>query len=219
MKIKVCGMKFNPEAVAALEPDYMGFIFWDKSPRNLNQPLPEKLGRLISRIGVFVDAPKEYVRNKFEEHQLSGVQLHGAESPAYCRKLREELNEFSTSEVFLIKAFSVGDTFDFEHVESYLPMCDYFLFDTKGKLPGGTGRAFNWELLKRYPFDKPFFLSGGIGPDDIPKIREFLKTENAVFCHAVDLNSKFEIQAGEKDVESLKTFMDQIRRLDHQFKQ
>ena len=211
-------MKYNPEAVAALKPDYLGFIFWHKSPRNLNHPLPEKLGGLISRIGVFVDAPKEYVRKKFDEHQLSGVQLHGTESPAYCRELREELSEISTGEALLIKAFSVGDTFDFEQVEPYLTICDYFLFDTKGKLPGGTGRAFNWELLKGYPFEKPFFLSGGIGPDDVPKIREFLKTESAVFCHAVDLNSKFEIRAGEKEVRSLKTFMDEIRRLDHQLK-
>ena len=218
MKIKVCGMKYNPEAVAALKPDYLGFIFWDKSPRNLNHPLPEKLGGLISRIGVFVDAPKEYVRKKFDEHQLSGVQLHGAESPAYCRELREELSEISTGEALLIKAFSVGDTFDFKQVEPYLTICNYFLFDTKGKLPGGTGRAFNWELLKGYPFEKPFFLSGGIGPDDVPKIREFLKTESAVFCHAVDLNSKFEIRAGEKEVRSLKTFMDEIRRLDQQLK-
>jgi phosphoribosylanthranilate isomerase len=218
MKIKVCGMKYNPEAVAALRPDYLGFIFWDKSPRNLNHPLPEKLDRLIPRIGVFVNAPKENIRAKMEEHQLDGVQLHGAESPAYCQELQQELKECSTGEVILIKAFSVGDTFNFEHVEPYLAICDYFLFDTKGKLPGGTGRAFNWELLKGYPFDKPFFLSGGIGPDDIPKIREFLKTESAVFCHAVDLNSKFEIQAGEKDVRSLETFMSEIRQLDHQLK-
>ncbi|WP_445382737.1 phosphoribosylanthranilate isomerase [Robiginitalea sp. IMCC43444] len=219
MKIKVCGMKYNPEAVAALGPDYLGFIFWDKSPRNLKHPLPGKLGGLIPRIGVFVDAPKEYIRAKMEEHQLDGVQLHGAESPAYCRELLEELNECNAGKVLLIKAFSVGDTFDFGNVEPYLSLCDYFLFDTKGKLPGGTGRAFNWELLKSYPFDKPFFLSGGIGPGDIPKIREFLKTESAVFCHAVDLNSKFEIQAGEKDVQTLKKFIEEIRPLAPQLKQ
>ena len=214
MKIKVCGMKYNPEAVAALQPDYMGYIFWDKSPRNLEHPLPEKTGGGIPRIGVFVDAPQEYIRAAVAENQLDGVQLHGAESPEYCRELLLELKEASVPEIFLIKAFSVGNTFDFDRLQPYLPLCDYFLFDTKGKLPGGTGRAFDWELLTGYPFDKPYFLSGGIGADDLTKIREFLETENALFCHAIDLNSKFETKPGKKDVRLLKPFMAGVRQLD-----
>lgn len=218
MKIKVCGMKYNPEAVAALQPDYMGYIFWEKSPRNLEYPLPEKTAGTIPRIGVFVNAPKEYVQARVTENKLEGIQLHGTESPEYCQEMLLELKEANIPAVLLIKAFSVGDTFDFNKLEPYLPFCDYFLFDTKGKLPGGTGRSFDWELLKGYPFDKPYFLSGGIGGDDLPKIREFLETENAVLCHAIDLNSKFEIQPGEKDIRLLKPFIADVRRIDHPHK-
>jgi phosphoribosylanthranilate isomerase len=154
-------------------------------------------------VGVFVDEKVEYISGKIAKHKLSVVQLHGYESPETCRLLK-------TTNVKVIKVFSIKDTFDFSVLTPYEDVCDYYLFDTKGKLPGGNGYAFNWEILKDYPSSKPYFLSGGIGLDDIKTIKEFLQKPESQYCHAIDVNSKFEIEPGLKDFEKLKQFKSQL---------
>ncbi len=198
MRLKVCGMKYNPEQVAALQPEYLGFIFYDKSPRDFSAELPQ-LPKKIKKVGVFVDAKEEEVLKKIENYQLDAVQLHGHESPDYCRVLKESGTQ-------VIKVFSIKDSFDFSKLTPYEEVVDFYLFDTKGKLPGGNGYAFDWNALNDYPSTKPFFLSGGIGIDEIDRLHKFLKSKTAEFCHAIDVNSRFEMEPGLKDVEQLKKF-------------
>jgi len=212
MKLKVCGIKENPEAVGALHPDYLGFIFWEPSPRFIPEP-PEGLPSGIQRVGVFVDASISYILRQIQAFGLSLVQLHGKESPEFCTDLQKELAKSQGDDslkVKLIKVFSVNDEFDFSDLSPYEKGCDYFLFDTKGKLPGGNGYAFNWELLKDYPSKKPYFLSGGIGLDEVPQLIRFIGSPEATYCHALDVNSKFELKPGAKDVSELKRFMELI---------
>lgn len=208
MKIKVCGMKHNTEEVAALGPDYLGFIFWSGSPRNFTGKavtLPEAIGK----VGVFVDAELSFITEMILAHKLQLVQLHGSESPAYCESLRDTTE---TSRPAIIKAFSIGDTFDFASLSDYEDLCDYFLFDTRGRLPGGNGIGFNWEVLRDYPSAKPYFLSGGIGPGDAARLSEFLSKPESKHCHAVDINSCFETAPGLKDPALLIPFFNSIRR-------
>lgn len=207
MKLKVCGMKYNTLDVAALQPDFLGFIFWEGSPRHYAAPALPELPEGTVPVGVFVDAPPELVLDHVRRYALGAVQLHGAESAAYCRDLRTLL-EVHASQIMIIKAFSVGEQFGFEGLEAFLPYCDFFLFDTKGKLPGGTGRSFDWELLKGYPYKKPFLLSGGIGEDHCDAIAEFQGSDKANFCIGIDVNSKFEKKPGLKDTEALGRFLE-----------
>jgi phosphoribosylanthranilate isomerase len=209
MKLKICGMKYNSAEVATLRPDYLGFIFWEPSARYFDGSIPRGLEG-PRRVGVFVDAsPAEVVIQVFE-HNLNAVQLHGAESPEYCRDLRKLIAADPPFKVDLIKAFAIHEDFDFKALEAYETYCEYFLFDTRGELPGGTGRQFNWKLLSNYSLAKPYFLSGGIGPKDAKAVRSFLSQPEAVNCHAIDINSKFETEAGRKDVSALKKFMNEI---------
>jgi phosphoribosylanthranilate isomerase len=198
MKLKVCGMKFpeNIQAVSDLVPDYFGFIFWEKSPRFFDGEIP-KLPKNIKKTGVFVDTDIEFVQEKIKKYQLQAVQLHGKETPEYCHQLQ-------LSKVEIIKVFSVDSNFDFQQLESYEEVCDFYLFDTKGKLPGGNGTVFDWEVLKQYNSPKPFFLSGGIGLEEIEKVKKILEADLPVY--AIDVNSKFETKPGLKDVEKLKVF-------------
>ncbi|MEL6917673.1 MAG: phosphoribosylanthranilate isomerase [Bacteroidota bacterium] len=207
MKFKVCGMKYqdNINAVAELQPDYLGFIFWKPSSRYFEGRIPDT-SDLTKKVGVFVDAPKEDIVKKVKQHQLQAVQLHGKESPEYCLGLRQLSAKEQQQHMDIIKVFSVKEDFDFSILKPYETVCDFYMFDTKGKLPGGNGYTFNWELLKGYPSTKPYFLSGGIGLESNEKIASFLKTEAAQYCHAIDVNSRFEIKPGLKDVEKLKTF-------------
>nr|WP_299345602.1 phosphoribosylanthranilate isomerase [Allomuricauda sp.] len=215
MKLKVCGMKYNPKEVAELQPDYLGFIFWEPSSRYFEGDIPE-LPSEIKKIGVFVDAPLEEVLDKIKTYQLDGVQLHGNESPEYCKYLRHaELVSAShvgipklvqNDALEIIKVFSIKDDFDFSILKDYEAFCDYFLFDTKGKLPGGNGYTFDWSILKNYPSTKPFFLSGGIGLDEAEKLQSFLASPASRYCHAIDVNSRFETEPGLKNIEKLKTF-------------
>lgn len=200
VRLKICGMKYeeNILEVAKLQPDYLGFIFHENSSRFFEGVIPE-LPESIDKVGVFVDEKVEFISRQIEKHKLSVIQLHGHESPEMCRLLK------STS-ARVIKVFSIKDEFDFTVLGPYENVCDYFLFDTKGKLPGGNGYTFNWNVLKKYPSTKPFFLSGGIGLDHIEKLKEFQKSEASKYCYAIDVNSKFEIDAGLKDVEKLKMF-------------
>lgn len=198
MKLKVCGMKYNPIEVEALQPDYMGFIFWEKSPRYLDSVLPT-ISRKIKRVGVFVNASVEEILKKVTTYGLQMVQLHGQEPPEVCHQIRG-------LGIGVIKVFGVDEAFDFSVLKPYETMCDYYLFDTKGKLPGGNGYAFDWEVLEDYPSTKPFFLSGGIGMENIDEILTFLYRPESKYCYAIDVNSRFEIKPGHKDIEKLKEF-------------
>ena len=198
MKIKVCGMKYNPKEVEVLQPDYMGFIFWEKSPRYIDTVIPS-ISLKITKVGVFVDASVEEILAKVAKHGLQMVQLHGGESPDLCQQLKNV-------GIKVMKAFGVDNTFDFSILQPYENVCDYYLFDTKGKLPGGNGYAFDWEVLENYPSTKPFFLSGGIGLENIDDILIFLYRPESKYCYAIDLNSKFETKPGSKDIERLKEF-------------
>ncbi len=205
MKIKVCGMKYkeNIESVAALEPDYLGFIFYDRSKRNFDGHIPD-IDQKIKKAGVFVNASKLFVNAMILKHDLDAVQLHGDESVSYCLSLRAD-NVYGFE---IIKAFSISEKFDFKILEAYMPACDYFLFDTKGKERGGNGTLFDWKLLKQYELSKPFFLSGGIGPAETGQIAEFLNSTLASNCYAIDVNSKFESEPGMKNVLELKNFIE-----------
>lgn len=213
MKLKVCGMKLpeNIEQVAALQPDYLGFIFYEGSPRNFDTTIPE-IPSAIKKTGVFVDATLEFVLEKVRKHHFKAVQLHGDESAEYCRQLRQN---FPDADIEIIKVFSVKEHFDFDLLKDFEGIVDYFLFDTKGKNKGGNGYAFNWEILKNYPSPTPFFLSGGIGPEDLTKIEEFrLHLEDsgkAKLFYAVDVNSKFESGPGLKDVKEVGNFRNNFK--------
>ena len=200
MKWKVCGMREtkNVDGVAALQPNYMGFILWEGSKRY--SPTPTEVPAGIIKVGVFVDATTEQIEKAIETHKLGAVQLHGNESPNACRALQGKAE--------IIKAFNVGATFNFDTLVDYLPYCDFFLFDTKGPMPGGNGSCFDWNILKDYPFDLPFFLSGGIGLANIDKINELRKIDLPVY--AIDVNSKFEIEPGVKNVEQLEYFKEKL---------
>jgi phosphoribosylanthranilate isomerase len=200
MKWKVCGMREpeNVAEVAALQPDYMGFILWEGSKRYC--PNPPEISADITKVGVFVDAPIDYIENAISQHKLGAVQLHGNESPNVCRTLQGKAE--------IIKAFSVGASFDFDALVDYLPYCDFFMFDTKGAMPGGNGTCFDWTLLNDYSFDLPFFISGGIGVAETEKINDLRKVDLPVY--AVDVNSKFEIEPGLKNAEQLKTFKEKV---------
>ena len=225
MKLKVCGMKFveNIEQVAALQPDYLGFIFYEKSKRNFEGIIPE-LPKSIQKTGVFVNEYSEIVISLVEEYQLDAIQLHGDESSEYVKELQKQLAErralfieenkhqkkkknkhfISNEGVKIIKVFGIKDEFNFDALKSYLEFVDFFLFDTKGKERGGNGIQFDWAVLEKYPFEKPFFLSGGIGLKDIPEVQKMINSDLPIY--ALDVNSKFEIEPGVKKIEELKEF-------------
>lgn len=202
--LKVCGMKYseNMEAVASLPPDFLGFIFYHKSSRYFQGEIPQ-LPSSIKKVGVFVDEPIDHVKEMIKAHSLDMIQLHGKESPEYC-------NSFIDIEI--IKVFSIKDHFDFNTILPYEAVCDYYLFDTKGELPGGNGHTFNWAALKDYPSTKPYFLSGGIGLESISKIRDFLKTPYSKYCYAIDVNSMFESEPGMKNINELEQFRYELQR-------
>lgn len=205
MKLKICGMKYpdNILEVGSLLPDYMGFIFWEKSARYFDGALPN-LPQSIKKTGVFVNASQEDIVSKVSQYDLQAVQLHGNESVAFCQELKYTL----AKNIEIIKVFSVDSTFDFDKLKPFESVCDYFLFDTKGKLPGGNGTTFDWKVLEKYPSQKPFFLSGGIGLDEIDLVKQILKTDLPIY--AIDVNSKFEIEAGLKNKEELHRFKQKI---------
>ena len=199
MKLKICGMKYpdNILEVGALLPDYMGFIFWEKSARYFDGQMPD-LPKLIKKVGVFVDESFENIIEKVKKYDLQAVQLHGKESVEFCLNLKSQL----AADIEIIKVFSVADDFDFSVLAPFENLCDYFLFDTKGKLPGGNGTTFDWKVLENYPSSKPFFLSGGIGIEELDAVKEIIKTNLPVY--AIDVNSKFEIEPGLKNLDALK---------------
>lgn len=205
VKIKICGMKFseNITEIATLLPDYLGFIFYEKSPRYLENNIPF-LDKSIQKVGVFVNPTFEEVKEKVTQYKLDLVQLHGEEPEDFCI-LIENIG------IKVIKAFSVDNLFNFSILETYKNSCSYFLFDTKGKQYGGNGTVFDWSILKNYSLDKPYFLSGGIGLEHTDAFEEFSKKEYAKNCISLDLNSRFEIEPGLKNLITLKEFIQQIK--------
>lgn len=186
----------NIAEVATVKPDYMGFIFWEKSPRVFNGEMPV-LSNAIRKTGVFVNEEEHTIRKKVQQYELSAIQLHGDESPEFCAAFKNESTE-------VIKAFAVDEHFDFETLKRY-EACDYFLFDAKGKLRGGNGQTFNWRILEKHHIQKPIFLSGGIGIEEIPHIAQLQFP-----VYAVDVNSRFEVSPGHKKICELQEFKNQL---------
>ena len=197
MKLKICGMQEteNIAALVSLQPDYMGFIFWEPSKRYCTT-VPTDIPKHIKKVGVFVDETTKQIKEKVKLFGLDAVQLHGEESPRQCAAL------LNLCEV--IKAFRIGPDFDFKTLTPYQDHCTYFLFDTQGPLPGGNGTAFDWKLLAGYTIDTPFFLSGGIGLGHVEAIAEIRKRNLPI--HALDINSQFESKPGVKKIEKIEKF-------------
>ncbi|HLN72091.1 MAG TPA: phosphoribosylanthranilate isomerase [Prolixibacteraceae bacterium] len=206
LRVKVCGMREreNISGVALAGPDYMGFIFYSKSSRYVGENNCLNLDFLkqdaIKKVGVFVNEAPAKVISICQQNHLNIAQLHGNESPEDCCQIKQ-------MGLQVIKAFSLDEMFDFDILETYAESCDFFLFDTKGLLPGGTGQKFNWQLLDNYQLDIPFFLSGGIRPEDLNSIRQF----HHPMLYGVDINSGFELSPALKDVAKVQQFITGIR--------
>jgi phosphoribosylanthranilate isomerase len=204
--IKICGMR-DPEnilAAAELKPDFLGFIFYPESPRYAGNKLkPEILLRLhssIKKTGVFVNSDINLILDTVSKFSLDAVQLHGNESPELCSGLKD-------AGLQVIKAFNTGETIERKMYDDFIECTDYFLFDSKTVNFGGSGQKFDWSLLERNDPGHPFILSGGIGPSDSGRI-SLIKNNS---FHGVDLNSRFEIEPGLKDIEKLKKFINELR--------
>lgn len=182
----------------------MGFIFASTSPRyfrSAKEPADLKsLPSSIKKVGVFVNETSDRVKEITQQHNLNAIQLHGYETPEYCASLQ-------SLGIEIIKAFSVDDDFDFSIIETYTPFVDYFLLDTKGKQAGGNGIAFDWNILNGKRFSKPFLLSGGISSEHAEAIKNFSHPD----CIGIDINSRFEISPGVKDVNAIRLFLQQIQ--------
>ena len=209
MRIKVCGMTL-PEQVNALDEmgvDFAGFIFYPKSPRYIGHKIsPEKMKQIkgrIAKVGVFVNMPYDELMRTVESYRLDMVQLHGDETPFFCEKV--------ANYVTVIKAFRLSDNDPIEWIlRSFQDHTDMFMFDTMGAGYGGTGKKFDWTILKDLEVGKPFFLSGGIEEGDVEKLKEFSKEPVAKALFAVDINSKFEISPGIKDMAKVKKFAKEL---------
>jgi len=202
MNLKVCGMKYknNILEISNLKPDLMGFIFWPESPRYFDYNIID-IPREIAKVGVFVNQSFEFIIEKINKYDLNYVQLHGNEKVQFCKKLNLVTK--------IIKVFNVDEKFDFNNIKPYEDFCDYFLFDTKGKGHGGTGKKFNWKILKNYESNKPFFLSGGIEVNDFQDIIKITKLD--IPLKGIDINSRFEIKPGLKDVKKVKVLIKKMK--------
>ncbi len=192
--------------VVGLQPDYLGFIFYKPSKRYVDGLLPSFVKDLpagIKKTGVFVDEQLVKVAELATLYGLNAVQLHGSESAAYCRELRELLADYG---IEIIKAFGIHVSFDFAVLYAYETEVDYFLFDTQTPQHGGSGKAFDWSLLDGYKLAKPYFLSGGIGPESIDELHKIKDPR----LFAIDINSKFEVAPGLKNIDKLNDFKNRI---------
>ncbi|MCH2234421.1 MAG: phosphoribosylanthranilate isomerase [Crocinitomicaceae bacterium] len=198
MRLKCCGLKYSENAMAidALGVDFVGFIFYPGSSRYVKQIPKRKNG--AKRVGVFVNETPDNVIATCKKYDLDYAQLHGNETPKTLNAVAKEVKT--------IKAFSVNETFDFNCCRDY-SSATYFLFDTKGKKFGGNGVKFNWKILENYTQEKPFLLSGGIGPDDVKAINELDHPK----LYGIDVNSAFESSPGVKKTELLKEFKSQLK--------
>lgn len=204
MKIKICGLKApeNINSISLLEPDYIGFIFYEKSKRYVGKDFTTQALHIgnTKKTGVFVNESVDNVLNTIDKYHLDAVQLHGNESVSYCELLKKE-------HCILIKAFQMHAQFDFLSLNEYAPTCDYFLFDTQTENYGGSGNAFNWQLLKHYNLKIPFFLSGGLGPENVDTVLKFKHP----MLYGLDFNSKLETSPGYKDVTTTQQIIKKIR--------
>ncbi|MEO5997426.1 MAG: phosphoribosylanthranilate isomerase [Chitinophagaceae bacterium] len=209
MRVKVCGMTQldQVDQLKEIGATFAGFIFYPKSPRYVLRHLTTaqiKKENKVNKVGVFVNASIDSVLQMVDECRLHMVQLHGDESPKYCEKIADYIS--------VVKAFRLSDN---DHIEwmikPYMGVCDMFLFDTEGAGYGGTGKKFNWDILQGSVIDKPFFLSGGIQPDDSHKLKGFANEPAANALFAVDINSKFEISPGVKDMDKIRKFVNELK--------
>jgi phosphoribosylanthranilate isomerase len=208
MEIKVCGMR-DPENIRELidqvKPDWMGLIFYPKSPRFVSDQSANQIaGFPVKKVGVFVNEAEEEILKRIKDFDLSAVQLHGQETPDFV----ESLSKRTSAEIW--KVISVQDQIDWQSLKSYLPFVSKFLFDTATSAHGGSGQKFDWKVLETYPFDKGFLLSGGLDEDSGEEISALSKKVPQL--EGVDLNSKFEDASGVKNIEKLKFFK---KYLDH----
>ena len=190
----------NMKAIANLDVDFMGMIFYPKSKRYVTEvpsfrPLRQKL------IAVFVNSPITDVVKTVETYGCDGIQLHGDETPEYIRSLKTVCNRL------IIKAFQIATTDDLHKTEQYETLCDYFLFDTATPSYGGSGESFDWSVLEAYHGKTPFLLSGGIGPESVERIKQFSHPQ----CVGIDINSKFEVSPAMKDVEKIQRFVKELK--------
>lgn len=216
MKVKVCGLR-RPDDMAALASigaDYLGLVLYPHSPRYAPSSAlstwiataPEAL-REVSLVGVFVNAEIEEVLNAVHDYRLDVAQLHGDESPDYCRELHAFRSLSYLRHLRLVKAFRVDAQFDFAQAATFAPFCEAVLFDTRADQYGGTGQSFDWTLLERYRGPLPFWLSGGIGPEHVLAVKQLQHP----WLWGVDLNSRFETAPGEKDVALIEQFINDLR--------
>jgi phosphoribosylanthranilate isomerase len=207
LKIKVCGMrdKDNIRQLTALSPDYIGFIFYNKSKRYIGETIDKEILDIIppsiNKVGVFVDKPINELIARFNHNHLQFVQLHGHESVEYCKKIYY-------LGIPVIKVFHINEQFNPNTTVDFSPFCNYFLFDTKTPGYGGSGKKFNWDVIAGFQSVKPFFLSGGIDSDDINAIKK-IKNDT---LHAVDINSGFETAPGNKDIISIEAFIQKLTK-------
>jgi phosphoribosylanthranilate isomerase len=202
MEIKVCGMR-EPENIRELidqvQPDWMGLIFYPKSPRFVSDQSANQIARfLVKKVGVFVNEAEEEILKRIKDFDLSAVQLHGQETPDFV----ESLSKKTSAEIW--KVISVQDQIDWQSLKGYLPFVSKFLFDTATSAHGGSGQKFDWKVLETYPFDKGFLLSGGLDEESVKEISAL--AEKLPQLQGVDLNSKFEDSPGMKNIGILKKF-------------
>lgn len=209
MKIKVCGMKEagNIQQLSELQPDYMGFIHYAKSPRYAGEVAEDTLSAVpasILKTLVVVNELLERVEELIQQHHFVAVQLHGAENPDYCRQLKDKVQ--------VLKAFGINQEFNFAQLEPYKDVVNYFLFDTKVDTHGGSGQTFDWQLLNNYTLAVPFFLSGGLSLENIESVKQIKHPQ----FYGVDLNSRFETAPGIKDIHKLKQAFNILRSITHE---
>src|SRR5436190_21112621 len=211
VRVKVCGvtMPAQLEAFDEMGVDLAGFIFYPKSPRFMVNKIPaeylRKFKGKIAKVGVFVNMHYEELMRTVEEYRLDMVQLHGDEIPRYCEQVANNIT--------VIKAFRLSDNDPIEWMaKPYEEACDMYMFDTLGARYGGTGKKFDWGVLKNSTIGKLFFLSGGIEPGDEDRLKVFVKEEIAKKIFAVDINSIFETSSGVKDLSKVKEFVEKLKR-------
>ena len=211
MRLKVCGMTgiAQLKELEMIGVDFAGLIFYPQSPRyamkfGLTPELLKKEKLRINRVGVFVNEEHDTVLRTVDKWKLDMVQLHGDESPRYCEHISNHVNT--------VKAFRIGKNENLPYKTfPFNDLVDLYLFDTMGKQYGGTGEQFKWDLLCHAPVPKPYFLSGGIGPEDVDQLSQFSENEKKLF--AIDVNSKFEQSPGVKDMNKVKDFFNAIKMI------
>lgn len=208
MRVKICGITQQEQLVQlpATGATFAGLIFYPKSPRYVLRQMTTsqiKKENNVNKVGVFVNTSVEDVLHMVDECRLHMVQLHGDETPRYCEKIADYIS--------VVKAFRISDSDNIGwRIKDYMEVCDMFMFDTEGAGYGGTGKKFDWQKLHDVAVGKPYFLSGGIEPTDVEHLKTFSKLPEAKGLFAIDINSKFELLPGVKDMDSIKKFIQQL---------